>query len=57
MARSKLTKTHWIAIAAVAATIAAAVIGLWRPASTMNSTSGEHSPIVSGNQGAVTIGK
>jgi hypothetical protein len=51
----KFTKSQWIAIAAVAATIIAAVIGVWKSGSVTNTTVGDHSPIVTGNSAPVQV--
>jgi hypothetical protein len=56
---TKLTTSHRVAllcaVVAATATIFAAVIGGVLKAPVSNSTSGDHSPIVNGNSGPVTI--
>jgi hypothetical protein len=53
----KFTKTQWISIAAITATIVIGGLTFWKSAATTNSTFGDHSPIVNGNAGPVVIGK
>jgi hypothetical protein len=56
-----MTTSQRIAAAGVVATIVAAIIGavvaMWKPTSTTNSTVGDQSPIVNGNRAPVAIGK
>jgi hypothetical protein len=53
---STFTRNQWIAIVVpLAAAALTAVVGLWNSGGVTNTTTGNHSPIVSGNSGPVQI--